>query len=910
MSGASTTYPAYQYGQKNIAANDNQPLARSSTSYWYGNDGSLYLMGGFGRFNNLLNQINYNDLWKYQLPCAVKADFRVQNVIQCVSGNAFEFINTTTSVGAPVQYEWKTEDGNTASTTNFNYNFLNEGSYSVKLIARLGICVDSITRQVQVLRTPAQITVSGNTSICSGQSVILKANSGTTYAYAWEKDGQLINQANDSLLNVNEAGRYKVTVTNTLNGCSSVSDEMLISVKTRPDAPTGTDNQTFCNKATIADLTANGTDIKWYDAAIAGNVMSAATDLQNATIYYATQKVDGCESNDRLVVIVTLNQTQSPAGSASQSFCNAAKISDLSVTGTDLKWYDAPTGGNMLNNSSDLQSAGKYYATQTINNCESADRLAVSVTINKTAAPTGSSAQSFCNKAKIADLSANGTDLKWYDAATAGNIINSTTDLQNGVTYFATQILNNCESEDRLIVAVTINNTPEPTGTAVQAFCNSAKISDLNANGVDLKWYDAATGGNLLVSTSNLQTGQSYYATQTQNNCESPLRLAVAVTINTTSAPTGSSSQSFCNSATISNLTAAGTNLKWYDAAIGGNLLISTSNLQTGQSYYATQTQNNCESPLRLAVAVTINTTLAPSGNPTQSFCNSGRISDLSVTGTNLQWYDAAIGGNTLSVNSTLQTGQSYYASQTQNNCESADRLAVTAVINATPPIPSGNSSQSFCGAATINDLVVTGINIKWYDAATGGNLLSISSPLQTGKSYYASQTQNNCESADRRPVSVLITPKPVRPLIFINGYDLISSANSGNQWYLSGILIPGANRQKYRPSQEGTYTVKVVENNCESDYSEMVNFVSGGGDYVRVYPNPATDFIQVNWSIRSATNLNIAIVNANGYQVATFSNLAPGTKIPVSQLSAGLYLLYLTTPDGRQEYVVKVLKK
>jgi hypothetical protein len=158
--------------------------------------------------------------------------------------------------------------------------------------------------------------------------------------------------------------------------------------------------------------------------------------------------------------------------------------------------------------------------------------------------------------------------------------------------------------------------------------------------------------------------------------------------------------------------------------------------------------------------------------------------------------------------------------------------------------------------------------------------------------------------------VSVLITPKPVRPLIFINGYDLISSANSGNQWYLSGILIPGANGQTYRPSQEGTYTVKVVENNCESDYSEIVNFVSGGGDYVRVYPNPATDFIQVNWAIRSSINLNLTIVNANGYQIAAFNNLAPGTKIPVSQLPAGLYLLYLTTPDGRQEYVVKVLKK
>ncbi len=262
-----------------------------------------------------------------------------------------------------------------------------------------------------------------------------------------------------------------------------------------------------------------------------------------------------------------------------------------------------------------------------------------------------------------------------------------------------------------------------------------------------------------------------------------------------------------------------------------------------------------------------------------------------------------------LSANSALQSGAFYYASQTQNNCESAVRLAVKAVINTAPPAPSGINNQSFCGAATINDLVVSGVNVKWYDASTGGSLLSVNSPLQTGKSYFASQTQNNCESVDRKPVSVLITPKPIKPLIFINGYDLISSAPSGNQWYVSGMLIFGANGQTYRPSQAGTYMVKVIENACESDFSEMVNFVSGGGDYVRVYPNPATDFILVNWAILAATNLNVAIFNSNGHQVAAFNNLSAGTKISVSQLQSGLYLLYLTTPDGRQEYVVKFVK-
>ena len=59
-------------------------------------------------------------------------------------------------------------------------------------------------------------------------------------------------------------------------------------------------------------------------------------------------------------------------------------------------------------------------------------------------------------------------------------------------------------------------------------------VSELVASGTAVKWYDAASGGNLLPGTTLLVNGTTYYATQTINGCESTARFAVTATVNPT----------------------------------------------------------------------------------------------------------------------------------------------------------------------------------------------------------------------------------------------------------------------------------------------------------------------------------------------------------------------------------------
>ena len=432
-----------------------------------------------------------------------------------------------------------------------------------------------------------------------------------------------------------------------------------------PPAPTGSAAQSFCSASspTVADLAATGTAIQWYAASSGGTALPTSTALGNGSHYYASQTVDGCESTSRLDVTVTIITTPAaPTGSASQTFCSGASptVANLTATGTAVLWYAAPGGGSSLATSTPLVNATHYYASQTVNGCESVLRFDVTVTVNTSpSAPTGSSSQTFCSGASptVAKLTATGTGIKWYSASSGGTSLPTSTPLVNGSHYYASQTVSGCESTSRFDVTVTINTTPSaPTGAASQSFCSASSpvIADLVATGTAIQWYSAATGGAPLAPGILLGNGNHYYASQTIGGCESSLRLDVSVTVNTTPfAPTGSADQSFCSgiSPTIADLTATGTAILWYAASSGGTSLPTSTALVSGNHYYATQTISGCESASRFDVTVTINATpSAPTGSATQIFCSgtSPSVADLTATGSSIQWYADAIGGSAL----------------------------------------------------------------------------------------------------------------------------------------------------------------------------------------------------------------------------------------------------------------------
>jgi hypothetical protein len=119
------------------------------------------------------------------------------------------------------------------------------------------------------------------------------------------------------------------------------------------------------------------------------------------------------------------------------------------------------------------------------------------------------------------------------------------------------------------------------------------KVSNLTTtSGTNIKWYDAATGGNLLSTTTLLVNGQHYYASQTVNGIESTSRLDVTATLNL-AAPTAAVHTSTESSITWNwNTVASATGYKWSttnDFAtatdLGNALLANRTGLSCNTSY-------------------------------------------------------------------------------------------------------------------------------------------------------------------------------------------------------------------------------------------------------------------------------------------------------------------------------------
>jgi hypothetical protein len=377
-----------------------------------------------------------------------------------------------------------------------------------------------------------------------------------------------------------------------------------------PSAPTASATQTICNSGTIATLSATGSNLLWYATANGGTSLATSATLTNNATYYVSQTVNGCESA-RSAVAVTINTIPSaPTANNTQSFCGGGTVADLTATGTNLLWYATASGGAALATSTNLTDNATYYVSQIINGCESA-RTAVAVTINPiTTPPFLLGLQTVCQGTKLEDLtilsSLPGATLKFYNDL--NQPLAPSTILQQGQYYISQVSPQGCES-GQLFFEVIIKPRPTaPTATGTQSFCGSGTIANLIATGNDIKWYATATGGTALATSTALVNGTTYYVAQTVNGCEST-RTAVAVSNSIPNAPTATATQTVCLNATIINLTATGSNIKWYDVATGGTALPTSTTLVNGTTYYASQTVNGCESTSRTAVSFT---TFAP----------------------------------------------------------------------------------------------------------------------------------------------------------------------------------------------------------------------------------------------------------------------------------------------------------
>ena len=149
----------------------------------------------------------------------------------CKNSNA---CTLTANSGAGLTYQWKKGSADVVGATGLTYQpNATSTSYKVVVTNANGCSKTSSANSITVNALPsATITPQGPTTFCSGDSVVLKANSGTGLTYQWIKGvNPLVGQTSINYTAKTQAS-YKVTVTNA-NGCTKNSAAILTTVNCR-----------------------------------------------------------------------------------------------------------------------------------------------------------------------------------------------------------------------------------------------------------------------------------------------------------------------------------------------------------------------------------------------------------------------------------------------------------------------------------------------------------------------------------------------------------------------------------------------------------------------------------------------------------------------------------------------------
>lgn len=233
----------------------------------------------------------------------------------------------------------------------YGQNLTSAGTYTHTLQTINGC--DSVLILTLTVKTLPTASITGNTTICEGQSTTLTATGGNSYSWS--------TGSTNSSISVNQSGLYTVTATNT-DGCSA-STSTTVTVNPLPTI-TISGNTTVCQGSSTT-LTASGADS--YSWTTGEN--TASVSISSFGVYTVTgTSAEGCSSTADVTVLVSQLPVITISGEA--DFCAGGSTTLTANGGTSYLWSDGTTDASIT-----VNTAGTYqvigYNTAGCNSMES-----------------------------------------------------------------------------------------------------------------------------------------------------------------------------------------------------------------------------------------------------------------------------------------------------------------------------------------------------------------------------------------------------------------------------------------------------------------------------------------------------------------------------------------------------------
>ena len=333
---------------------------------------------------------------------------------------------------------------------------------------------------------PSPTANAGNdTSICTGDTIILTATGGTSYE--WSTGDNSVSTVVSPAVTTN----YTVTVTDA-NGCKD-TNSVRVAILSLPAADAG-NADSICKRDTITLTASGGDNYLWSngDAAISTEVFPAIKTIYKVTV----TDINGCQAIDSTEIFVH-SLPLAEAGDP-DTICLGDTVALTASGGVSFNWSNGASSATI--NISPVNTTSYTVTVTDTNGCNDTDSTRVLVYATPTA--DAGDPDTICEGGNISLMASGGDSYQW-DGGPATQMY----DVNNldTTTMFRVTVINTNGCSDTDSVEITVNplpNTSEISGEANPP-CNASGVtySVTSHPGAHYEW-SVPVNGTIISDTS------------------------------------------------------------------------------------------------------------------------------------------------------------------------------------------------------------------------------------------------------------------------------------------------------------------------------------------------------------------------------------------------------------------------
>ena len=453
---------------------------------------------------------------------------------------------SASSTGASITYLWTGPSNATISSPNASSTDVTKaGTYTLKVTNTTNGCSNSDDVLVKTDNSIPTATAGLDTLFnCSRKSIILNGNgsaTGPTISYKWTGGdaGATISNSTTLVPTIDKTGTYRLTVSNTTNGCSDF-DEMEVSIDTISPSLSIAAPETLTCVTTTVDLNASASSAgnqyvyNWTSSDATATITNGSSSIArvNKPANYTlkiTNTDNGCVKSKVVAVSQNITAPNAKAGEDKVLTCAVTELSldgSASSSGSNFS-YDWTSNSGTLSAPNDQSPTIDKTGTYTIlvsdktNGCTSSDIVIVTENLTPPTVSAGPDKILTCSITSIAlDGSASATSASatyLWTASDSQATITSTTSQSPTVNKTGTYTLvvkdktNGCTASEDVIVTIDNSAPTANAGSNKMLTCAITSIAldgSASSQGADFaySWTSSNVGATITTTTSNSPT--------------------------------------------------------------------------------------------------------------------------------------------------------------------------------------------------------------------------------------------------------------------------------------------------------------------------------------------------------------------------------------------------------------------